>query len=92
MFFWNVFYIYIFCWSLFFSYEAVFYKPTTLKVHPPFWRITAYATMPGYLPISFCFHALIQMNGAWCSTVGVWTHDLSVMSQPLDHGYLPLDV
>jgi len=29
------------------SYEAGFYKPTILKVHPPFCRITAYATMPG---------------------------------------------
>jgi hypothetical protein len=29
------------------SYEAGFYKPTVLKVHPPFCRITAYATMPG---------------------------------------------
>jgi len=29
------------------SYEAGFYKPTALKVHPPFCRITAYATMPG---------------------------------------------
>jgi len=28
------------------SYEAGFYKPTLLKVHPPFCRITAYATMP----------------------------------------------
>ncbi len=24
-----------------------FYKPTVLKFHPPFSRITAYATMPG---------------------------------------------
>jgi hypothetical protein len=29
------------------SYEAGFYKPSILKVHPPFCRITAYATMPG---------------------------------------------
>jgi hypothetical protein len=29
------------------SYEAGFYKPTVLKVHTPFCRITAYATMPG---------------------------------------------
>jgi hypothetical protein len=27
-------------------YEAGFYMPTVLKVHPPFCRITAYATMP----------------------------------------------
>ncbi len=26
---------------------AGFYKPTVLKVHPPFCRIPAYATMPG---------------------------------------------
>ena len=31
----------------FHPYEAGFYKPTLLKVHPPFCRITAYATMPG---------------------------------------------
>jgi hypothetical protein len=29
------------------SYEAGFYKPTVLKFHPPFFRITAFATMPG---------------------------------------------
>ena len=29
------------------SYEAGLYKLTVLKVHPPFCRITAYATMPG---------------------------------------------
>jgi hypothetical protein len=29
------------------SYEAGFCKPTVLKVHPSFCRITAYATMPG---------------------------------------------
>jgi hypothetical protein len=28
-------------------YEAGFYNPTVLKVHPAFCRITAYATMPG---------------------------------------------
>jgi len=28
----------------FHPYEAGFYKPTVLKVHPPFCRITAYAT------------------------------------------------
>ena len=28
------------------SYVAGFYKPTILKVLPPFCRITAYATMP----------------------------------------------
>jgi hypothetical protein len=31
------------------SYEAGFYKPTVLKVHPPICRITAYATMPGFI-------------------------------------------
>jgi hypothetical protein len=31
----------------FHPYEAVFYKLTVPKVHPPFCRITAYATMPG---------------------------------------------
>jgi hypothetical protein len=30
-----------------FIYEAGFYKPNVLKVHPPICRITAYATMPG---------------------------------------------
>ncbi len=29
------------------SNEAGLYKPTVLKVHPPFCRITAYATIPG---------------------------------------------
>jgi hypothetical protein len=27
------------------SYEAGFFKPTILKVHPPFFRITAYARL-----------------------------------------------
>ena len=31
----------------FHPYKAGFYKPTVHKVHPPFCRITAYATMPG---------------------------------------------
>jgi hypothetical protein len=26
-------------------------------------RITAYATLPGYFLLNFCFNALIQMNG-----------------------------
>ena len=49
------------------SYEAGFYKPTILKVHPPISGITAHATMPGRLEqsiISLCFMLLIQMNGA----------------------------
>jgi hypothetical protein len=29
------------------SYKAGIYKPTVLKVHPPFCMITAYATMLG---------------------------------------------
>jgi hypothetical protein len=48
------FYFFVGIWSWFadklhfiLSYEAGFYKPTVLKVHPPFRRITAYATMPG---------------------------------------------
>jgi hypothetical protein len=31
----------------FHPFEAGFYKPTVLKVHPPFFRIIAYATMLG---------------------------------------------
>jgi hypothetical protein len=31
----------------FHPYAAGFYKPTVLKVHPPFCSITAYETMPG---------------------------------------------
>jgi hypothetical protein len=46
------------------SYEAGFYKPTVLKVHPPYCRITAYATMPGLFPPNFCSRLLIQMDDA----------------------------
>ncbi len=57
------------------SYEAEFYKPTVLKVHPPNSRISAHATLPGRLKhiiISFCSRLLIQMNNAWkmVSSVG----------------------
>ncbi len=62
-----------------------FYKPTVLKVHPPFSRITADATVPHWLEITsmfLLFHDLIQMNGAWkiVSTVGVLTQALSVLN------------
>jgi hypothetical protein len=46
-----VFYVGIWSWLAdklsFHPYEAGFYKPTVIKGHPPFCRITAYATMPG---------------------------------------------
>jgi hypothetical protein len=47
-----------------FSYEAGFYKPTVLKLHPPLCRITAHATVPGYFSTILAFLLLIQINGA----------------------------
>jgi hypothetical protein len=49
----NFFFVGIWSWladKLYFilSYEAGFYKPTVLKLHPPFCRIIAHATVPGY--------------------------------------------
>ena len=45
-------------------YEAGFYKPTILQLHPPLNRITAYATAPGYFSTILAFMLLIQNNGA----------------------------
>jgi hypothetical protein len=47
-----IFFVRIWSWladklNFILSYEAGFYKPTVLKVHPPFCMITSYATMPG---------------------------------------------
>ncbi len=84
-------FLFIFCGSLvlvrwqafmiFLVMKLVFYEPTVLKAHPPFCRITAYATMLGQFPLNLCFHALIQMNGAWkmVSTVG------GLNPRPLNH-------
>jgi hypothetical protein len=51
VFFFFFFFVGIWSWLVdklsFHPYEAGFYKPTILKFHPPFCRITAYATMPG---------------------------------------------
>jgi hypothetical protein len=46
------------------SYKAGFYKPTTLKVHPPICRITAHATVPGYFSTILASMILLQINGA----------------------------
>jgi hypothetical protein len=65
----------LFCWILVLvsrqalisslpSYEAGFYKPTVLKLHPPFCRITAHATVPGYFSTILAFMLLIQINGS----------------------------
>jgi hypothetical protein len=60
-------------------YEAGFYKPTILKVHPPVNGITAHATMPGRLEhsmISFCFMLWSKwmVNERWSPR---WGQDLN---------------
>ncbi len=49
------------------SYDAVFYKPTVLKVHPPINGITAHATMPGRLEYS----TLAFDPNEWCLKNGL---------------------
>jgi hypothetical protein len=46
------------------SYEAGFYKLTVLKVHPPFSGLQYMQQCQVNLHSFFCFHSLIQMNGA----------------------------
>ncbi len=75
---------------------AGFYKPTIPQSSTlPFSGLQHMQQCQVRVFHKFLWKALIQMNGAWkmVSTVGVWTQDLSVMSllpQPLDHGYSPL--
>jgi hypothetical protein len=59
------------------SYEAGFYEPTVLKVHPPFFRITSYATMPGLISTQFLHSA-----GFEPTTSQSWVFCL-------DHSYSP---
>ena len=48
-------------------YEAGFYKPTVLKIHPPISGITAHATMPGSLE-----HSIISCwSNEWCLKNGL---------------------
>jgi len=74
---------------------AGFYKPTIPQSPPSHLRDYSMCNNARleFLP-QFLYQALIQMNGAWkmVSSVGVWTHNLLVMSLlplPLDHGYSP---
>jgi hypothetical protein len=70
----SFFFFFFFCGNLVLvSWQAFHYilmkldfisQPSS-KSTLPFCRITAYATMPGYIRLNFCFHALILMNGAW---------------------------
>ncbi len=56
-FFWNLVLV---SWQAFISSLVMkldFYKPTVHKLHPPFCRITAHATVPGYFSSIFSFHA-----------------------------------
>jgi hypothetical protein len=45
------------CFNFILSYEAGFYKPTILKLHPPLCRITAHATVPCYFSTILSCHA-----------------------------------
>ena len=48
------------------SYEAGFYKPTIHKLHPPISRITAHATMPGWLENYPQYHVQAFDPNEWC--------------------------
>ncbi len=78
-----------------FSYEAGFYKPTVLKLHPPLCRITAHATVPRYFStilVSF-FWSKLMVHDIWSLQRGRDSnsrplgHESSPL--PLDHSVLP---
>ena len=79
------------------SYEARFYKPIILKFRSTLCRITAHATVPGYLFHNFSFscfwskfvvHYKWPLQGGWDSNL--WPLGLEFCTLLLDHGTLTI--